>query len=105
MPVLDGRGRLERAMRGEAGKSARRFLAASSVPVIRADQITTGNNSASHRSPKRIPTRRVSERSESMSRADFPDRGSRTRTASAGAAREGSGKPFEYLKGVEGEST
>jgi len=37
VPVLDGRGRLERATRGEAGKSARRFLAASSVSVIRVD--------------------------------------------------------------------
>ena len=30
-----------------------------------------------------------------MSRDDFPDRGSRPRTASAGAAREGSGEPLE----------
>jgi len=35
--VLDGRGRLERATRCAAGKSARRFLAASSVSVIRVD--------------------------------------------------------------------
>jgi hypothetical protein len=46
VPVLDGRGRLERATRREAGKSARRFLAASLVSVIRRSQITTGNNSA-----------------------------------------------------------
>jgi hypothetical protein len=47
VPVLDGRGRLERAKRREAGKPARRFLAASSVPVIRVDlKITTNNNSA-----------------------------------------------------------
>jgi hypothetical protein len=37
VPALDGRGRLERATRCEAGKSARRFLAASSVSVIRVD--------------------------------------------------------------------
>jgi len=43
VPVLDGRGRLERATRGGvgagcgAGKQARRFLAASSVSVIRVD--------------------------------------------------------------------
>jgi hypothetical protein len=30
-----------------------------------------------------------------MSRDDFPDRGSRTRTASAGTAREGSGTSVE----------
>ena len=36
-PVLDGGGRLERATRCGAGKSARRFLAASSVSVIRVD--------------------------------------------------------------------
>jgi len=35
VPVLDGRGRLERATRREAGKSARRFRAASPVSVIR----------------------------------------------------------------------
>ena len=43
VPVLDGRGRLERATRcgvgagSGAGKSARRFPAASSDPVIRVD--------------------------------------------------------------------
>jgi len=37
VPVLDDRGRLERATRREAGKSARRFRAASSVSVIRVD--------------------------------------------------------------------
>ena len=42
---------------------------------------------AEHLPPTRIPTRRGSERSEGMSRDGFPDRGSRPRTASAGAAR------------------
>jgi len=37
VPGLDGRGRLERATHCEAGKSARRFLAASPVSVIRVD--------------------------------------------------------------------
>ena len=94
VPVLDGRGRLERAPccgvseACGAGKSAGRFVAASPVSVIRVDLKST---------PAIIPpdicrrsaslTRRVSERSESMSRDDFPDRGSRPRTASAGAAR------------------
>ena len=40
-------------------------------------------------------TRRVIERSECMSRDDFPDCGSRPRTGSAGAVREGSEEPVE----------
>jgi hypothetical protein len=59
---------------------------------------TTGNNSAWHLSPNRIPTRRAIERSERMSRDGFPDRGSRPRTASTGAVREGSGKSFEQFE-------
>jgi hypothetical protein len=103
VPVLDGRGRLERATRCEAGKSARRFLAASSDPVIRVDlKSPQAIIPPEDLSPKRIRTRRGVERSERMSRDDFPPfdgaQGAlsyveaRTaeagpRTASAGAAR------------------
>jgi hypothetical protein len=37
VPVLDGRGRLERATRCESRKIGAAILAASSVPVIRVD--------------------------------------------------------------------
>jgi hypothetical protein len=100
VPVLGGRARLERATccgvsrrRGpatltEAGKPARRFPAASSVSVIRVDPTRPqAHQCAWHLSPTRIPTRRDGERSESTSCDGFPDRGSRARTASAGAAR------------------
>jgi hypothetical protein len=99
VPVLDGRGRLERATccgAGAgcgAGKSARRFLAASPVSVIRVGpKRPPAHQCAWHLSPKCIRTRRVVERSERMSRDDFPDRGSRPRTASAGAARARQGE-------------
>jgi hypothetical protein len=79
VPVLDGRGRLERATRCGvsagcgAGKSARRFLAASSVRVIRVDpKRPPAHQCAWHLSPKCIRTRRGTERSERMSRDDFP---------------------------------
>ena len=72
MPVLDGRGRLERA-RCEAGKPARRFLAASSGPVIRVDLRRPQRISAPDVCrPSASLTRRGSERSESMSRDSFP---------------------------------
>ena len=72
----------------EAGKPARRFLAASSVSVIRVDPTRPPAHLCAWRlSPTRIRTRRDAERSESTSRDGFPDRGSRARTASAGAAR------------------
>jgi hypothetical protein len=87
VPVLNGRVRLERATRCEAGK-ARRFLATSSVSVIRvalkSPQAIIPPDSCR---PSASPTRRSSERSERTSRDAFPDRGSRTRTVSAGAAR------------------
>ena len=96
LPVTQGRpwpaedvwseARAAPAMCTGAGKRAERFPAASSRPAIRPVRTTPGASAATHRSSKRIPSRRGSERSESKSGARFPARGSRPQTDKAGAA-------------------
>ena len=97
VPVLAGRGPRSGAraaeprgvsVSGGAGKPARRFLAASSVSVVRVDPTSPpAHLCAWHLSPTRIPTRRGGERSEGTSRDGFPAPRSGPRPASAGAPR------------------
>ena len=69
-------------------KTGAAIPAASSVSVIRVDPTRPPAHQCAWRlSPKRVPTRRDRERSERTSCDGFPARGSRARTASAGAAR------------------
>ena len=84
VPVLGGRGRVEQGAAptsprttwpraGTAGKPATRFLAASSVTVIRVDPTRPpAHQCAWHLSSTRIRTRRGIERSEGMSGDRFP---------------------------------
>src|SRR5690606_9659918 len=62
----------EASRHGEAGKRAERFLAASSVPVIRVALTTTGASVRLACVANTIPTRRGSERSERTSEDSFP---------------------------------
>ena len=77
-----------------AGKRAQRFLAASSFRVIRGVLTSNGASVRLADVAKRIAYSPRSERSESMSGARFPARGSRPRPAKAGAA-SAAAEPFK----------